>query len=416
MRALLKSKPASAAIPERKRLGLLYDRYRHDYQETLNKLYKQIRKLLVKTDINFNIKYRLKSFDSYFEKLLRLRREGESFTLLNDLLGMRVIVPFLEDVQQIQEIISANFKIVEIEHKGAKNSFREFSYDSIHILVDISEAHSGTTIPYMRKVCEIQIRTILQDAWAEVEHELIYKADIKLPNHSIKRKLASLNASLTLSDIIFQEIRDYEKGLAHWREQRHESFLDKVKEDSPINLIDTLAEPELPAKEKIAMEPLKPKNALEKDIFEALEAHSAHKYSVAIKIYNRILHNRLEPRIRSIIYNHRGMAHFVQSEYQKALKDFTKAIKFDSRNANAYNNRGMTYRVMQNYASALDDFTVSLDINPYQHETYHMRALTFFNINDFSSSLDNCQRCLNIKPDFKPAKHLKKLITAKMGY
>ncbi len=413
---MLQPKSATTSIPERKRLGLLYDRYRHEYQETLNRLYKQIRKLLVKTDINFNIKYRLKTFDSYFEKLLRMRREGESFTLLNDLLGMRVIVPFLEDVQQVQNIISKHFRIVEIEHKGAKNSFREFSYDSIHILVDISEAHTGTTIPYMRKVCEIQIRTILQDAWAEVEHELIYKADLKLPNHSIKRKLASLNASLTLSDIIFQEIRDYEKGLAHWREQRHESFLEKVKEDSPISLMDTLSNPELPAKEKIAMEPLKPKNSLEKDIFEALEAHSSHKYSVAISIYNRILHNRLEPRIRSIIYNHRGMAHFVQSEYQKALKDFSKAIKFDNQNANAHNNRGMTYRILQDFAHALDDFTVSLDLNPYQHETYHMRALTYHDINDFSSALDNCHKSLNLKPDFKPAKYLKKLITSKMGY
>jgi len=413
---MLLTKSAPTVVPERQRLELLYDRYRHEYQETLNKLYKQIRKLLVKTDINFNIKYRLKSFDSYFEKLLRLRRDGENFTLLNDLLGMRVIVPFLEDVQQVQELISERFRIIEIEHKGAKNSFREFSYDSIHILVDISSSQNGNTIPYMRKVCEIQVRTILQDAWAEVEHELIYKADLKLPNNSIKRKLASLNASLTLSDIIFQEIRDYEKGLAHWREQRHESFLDKVQSDSPITLLDALDEPELPAKEKIAMEPLKPKNMLEKDIFEALEAHSEHKYSLAITIYNRILHNKLEPRIRSIIYNHRGMAHFVQSEYQFALKDFSKSIKFDSRNANAQNNRGMTYRVLQDFTHALEDFNYSLDLNPYQHETYHMRALTYYDINDFSSALEDCKKTLDIKPDFKPAKHLKKIITSRMGY
>jgi putative GTP pyrophosphokinase len=38
----------------------------------------------------------------------------------------------------------------------------------------------------------VQLRTILQDAWAEVEHELIYKSDIKLPNASIRRKLAAL--------------------------------------------------------------------------------------------------------------------------------------------------------------------------------------------------------------------------------
>ncbi len=65
----------------------------------------------------------------------------------------------------------------------------------------------------MKRVCEIQLRTILQDAWAEVEHELVYKSDISLPNQSIRRKLASLNATLTLSDLIFQEIRDYQKEI-----------------------------------------------------------------------------------------------------------------------------------------------------------------------------------------------------------
>ena len=53
----------------------------------------------------------------------------------------------------------------------------------------------------------------MQDAWAEVEHELVYKSDITLPNQSIRRKLASLNATLTLSDLIFQEIRDYQKEI-----------------------------------------------------------------------------------------------------------------------------------------------------------------------------------------------------------
>lgn len=408
-----KPKPS---IPERRRLESIYDRYRHSYQETLNKLYRRVRKILTKTDVNFNIKYRVKSFDSYFDKLRRMRQDGEDFALINDVLGMRVVLPFLEDVQLVQKLITEHFDIVEIEYKGAKNSFREFSYDSIHILIDISKNHSENTIPYMRKVCEIQIRSTLQDAWAEVEHELIYKATSILPNDSIKRKLASLNASLTLSDIIFQEIRDYQKGIAQWRERRHESFLEKVQSDSPIILTHSMDTPTLEEKEKIAIEPLKPKSQLEKDIFEALEAHSAQKYKQAISIYSRILRNKMEPRIRTIIYNHRGMAYFVQSKYEKSLKDFDKAIEFDPQNTNGYNHRGMTYRILNEYENALADFEYSLELNPYQHETHHMRALTYHDINDFSNALENCQRTIDLKPDFQPAKHLKKLITSKMGY
>jgi putative GTP pyrophosphokinase len=55
-------------------------------------------------------------------------------------------------------------------------------------------------------VCEVQVRTILQDAWAEVEHELVYKAEFTPFDEPMKRKLAALNANLTLSDMLFQEI------------------------------------------------------------------------------------------------------------------------------------------------------------------------------------------------------------------
>ena len=107
--------------------------------------------------------------------------------------------------------------------------------------------------------------------------------------------------------------------------------------------------------EKISIEPLKPKSPLEKDIFEALEAHSANHYKKAITIYTRILKQKLQPRIRTIIYNHRGMGFFVQSRYDKALKDFSKAIEFDGQNPNGYNHRGMTYRVLHEYDKAIGD-------------------------------------------------------------
>lgn len=403
-------------MPERQRLEMIYDRYRHQYQETLHKLYKRVRKYLIKTDLNFNIKYRLKSFDSYYDKLGRMRSEDNEFTLLNDILGLRIVLPFLEDVQQVQQLMTNNFDIIEIEYKGAKNSYREFSYDSIHILADISGQHTGDTIPYMRKVCEIQIRTILQDAWAEVEHELIYKSDSRLPNDSIKRKMASLNASLTLSDIIFQEIRDYQKEMIQWRDNRHNNFLDQMENKSRITLVPNLKDTKV-AKRKSEHIPLpKPKRPLEKDIFDALEAHNAREYKKSISLYSRILRNKLDPKIRAIIYNHRGMAFFAQSKYEKALKDFDKAVEFDPQNTNGFNNRGMAYRVLHNYAEALRNFSSSLEINSYQHETYHMRALTYFDIDDFTNALENTRMALEIKSDFEQAKHLKELITAKMGF
>ncbi|MFS6554050.1 hypothetical protein VPJ68_00820, partial [Parabacteroides distasonis] len=66
--------------------------------------------------------------------------------------------------------------------------------------------------------------TILQDAWAEVEHELIYKTEFTPFDAPLRRKLASVNASLSLADTIFQEIRDYQKNFQRQVDRRRASF------------------------------------------------------------------------------------------------------------------------------------------------------------------------------------------------
>ena len=77
-------------------------------------------------------------------------------------------------------------------------------------------------------VCEIQLCTILQDAWSEVEHELVYKTNFNPFDEPLKRKLAALNATLNLSDTLFQEIRDYQRLLQSELNKRRESFIEKL--------------------------------------------------------------------------------------------------------------------------------------------------------------------------------------------
>ncbi len=401
------------AISERQRLAILYERYRHDYENNLNRLHRQLRKLLVKTEINFNIKYRLKSFDSYFQKLIRYRQKKINPIVINDLIGLRIICPFLEDIERVEALIRNHFNVIEIEHKRAGKPVNEFSYESIHLTLELPEDQFKGFIPYSGRTCEVQLRTILQDAWAEVEHELIYKANFTMLNEPIKRKLASLNATLTLSDIIFQEIRDYQKAIKTLREKCDLTMTQKILLPNgsiiPGNGHESYQDFELPSA-------IISKSSIEKQLFEALEAHSKQQFGKAIQIYSQILKQKLKPTIRSIVYNHRGMAYFVQGDYDKAIKDFSQAYKFDAQNLRALNNRGLAYRMQKRYDLALQDFTHSLEVDAYQHEGYHMRALTYFDLQDFPKALNDCNRALNLKPDYQPAQALKKLIISKMSF
>ena len=98
---------------------------------------------------------------------------------ITDLFGLRVVCPFLEDIETVAKLVSERFKVVETVRKANQHSFREFGYDSLHLVIRMpGETQLKAPLPGTATTCEIQLRTILQDAWAEVEHELVYKSDI----------------------------------------------------------------------------------------------------------------------------------------------------------------------------------------------------------------------------------------------
>jgi putative GTP pyrophosphokinase len=410
----VKNKRVATKVPERREARSLYVQYRPQYDVVLRRIYRRVRDLLVRNDIEATIKYRIKRFENYYEKLVRMNHSKNAPVLLNDILGIRIVCPFLEDIDNVEKLINENFSVIEVDRKGIKHSSGEFGYDSIHLLVDLPPDSLPVIIPFTRRVCEIQIRTILQDAWAEVEHELIYKADFSPLNEAIKKKLASLNATLTLSDIIFQEIRDYQREIKQLRDKRRESLHEKIQAVDEISLLNNVGHPTTQIGEGSLTIPKNPQNQLDKLIFEALDAHSRLKYDQAIRTYTRILGMKLNKQVRSVIYNHRGMAYFVQSEYKGSIRDFSRAIDYSPDNFRALNNRGLAYRMLHQYENALRDFDRSLEINSFQVEGYYSRALLYYDLSDFSKALEDCTEALNIKPEFVPAQRLKTVIDVKI--
>lgn len=400
---------------ERSDLKNTYDELRPSYEAALQGLHQGLAVVLEKNGCTASIKSRVKRFSAYYEKLHRVDRGigSAADADLTDILGIRVICPFLEDVERIEGIICRSFDVVELEKKGARHSFREFGYDSVHLLVKLGRNLLGGLLPHTRRVCEIQIRTILQDAWAEVEHELIYKSDISLPNDSIKRKLASLNATLTLSDLIFQEIRDYQKEIRQKDRKRREileATLAGVLGDGVLS--SPSAEPFAEAAIASDFESLSGKARLEKAMVKALELHSSGELDKAILLYTQILKLKLSDPLRSLVYNHRGMAWFARAEYPRAIRDFSRAIDFSAgTNIRCYNNRALVYRVLKRYDRSMEDYDLSLAIQPTQFDACWGRAQTCYEMKLFSQSLSDCEKVLGIQPGFQPAQDLLKRIS-----
>ena len=338
-------------------------------------------------------KARIKSFDSYYKKILRLKArspEDGSLICLTDMIGIRIICAFLEDIAVVLDQVQKLFDVREIEQKGPAQNFKAFEYESIHILVKIPDScfppsSDFPSLPRLNDiVCEIQIRTILQDAWAEVEHELIYKSEFSPFDLPLRRKLASINASLTLADTIFQEIRDYQKKLQGEVNERRKLFYEKVDELDAIKreIKQTSREPSSNASPFV-------KGTIDDLLLDAIHAHNTGDLARAIEIYTQIIESSPQPPavVLSVIHKHRGMAYFTESEYQKALEDFQASAAHNPQNFRALYYEGIVYGILGDNAAAIDRFSKSLAINEYQSHAFYHRAEAYYEKGEYENAL-----------------------------
>jgi putative GTP pyrophosphokinase len=412
-------------FPDKQKLYDEYKKYTGVRTGITRELELRIEEILAFLPSHILVKARSKDFDSYYRKYIKLLRQQNSasspdpedpcngsaeaeLVKITDLIGIRVVCPFMEELSLVEDALKETFNVIEVERKGSEHTFREFGYQSIHLLAiipgDIVEKYGDAGCD----VAEIQVRTILQDAWAEVEHEIVYKAEFNPFDEPMKRKLAAVNASLALADTIFQEIRSYQRQLNRELEKRRGSFYKKVEEFTGIRFFpeDAVSTPLLEA--ELASPIDVAGKSIDDLLLMALSAHNSSRFSDAIELYSHILDMDPNPTITALIYKHRGMANFAQSHYQDALGDFTKSLELDSQSHKAAYYRGIVKSVLQQYQAAIEDFTLSLTIHPYQSFCHFRRAQAYYHIEDYTEALADCETALSIWSDSPLASTMKR--------
>lgn len=380
-------------LPVKDQIKKTYDIYLPYLQRVMQNIYNLLQKK-VTLSAQPTYKLRVKHFDSYYKKVLRVHGDivakTNDLVCITDIIGIRIICAFLEDVTDAKAQLLKMFDVKEVEVKGASQSFKEFGYESIHVLINIPKDCIPLDIDLPAPqdlVCEIQIRTILQDAWAEVEHELIYKTEFTPFDMPLRRKLASMNASLSLADIIFQEIRDYQKKLQRELNTRRESFY-KLADDL-TNFDKSEAKLSVPQN----IERVNPfvAGTIDDLILQAIQAHNAGNLDEAVHIYTLIINSKPSPSdiVLSVIYKHRGMAYFTQNNHEKALNDFKESFLLDDKNFRSIYYEGIVYSIQGKYSEAADCFTKSLELNQYQSHAFFRRANAYYALNQYEKAMND---------------------------
>ncbi len=148
-----------------------------------------------------SVSFRVKSRASLAQKLARPDKSYDDLFSITDLVGVRVITYFTDAVDRVGEIIEGHLP-VDFRHSIDKRHrpTTEFGYRSLHYVCRAD----GELPPRAR--FEIQVRTVLEHAWAEIEHDLGYKATEEIPD-GVRRRLNRLAGLLELADQEFGAIR-----------------------------------------------------------------------------------------------------------------------------------------------------------------------------------------------------------------
>ena len=152
---------------------------------------------------------RIKAPESLEKKLARPDRSYQNLTDVTDLIAFRVVT-FSEDViPQVARFVEKAFDVdfANSVNKLHQEDSQKFGYRSLHYVCSLPKPLQKKVPKHVRTIkFEVQIRTILQHAWAEIEHDVGYKVTEQLPRE-FRRRFSQVASLLEVADREFAAIR-----------------------------------------------------------------------------------------------------------------------------------------------------------------------------------------------------------------
>lgn len=156
--------------------------------------------------LDAHVESRIKGLESLADKACRTL--GDDFKYqdpqreITDLVGARVMVPLVTDIEPVRDAVVRRFVLEEESDRGEEEGTVDVpGYRSLHLLVRLSEEDLARPelADFADMIVEIQIRTILQHAWAALQHDMGYKA-ARPPSPAVRRRITALAGLLELAD------------------------------------------------------------------------------------------------------------------------------------------------------------------------------------------------------------------------
>jgi len=203
---------------------------------------KQIHQKIVdelnKVGLLYRIFVRTKNEKSISEKIERKIAEGSPYhergKKIQDVIGVRVVTYFKDDIIVVKEILNATFKFIDEEIDELEltvfkpkrtNIICQFNENQIQILNEVNSVSENSKFNLIDNTFELQLRTMLSEGWYEIDHSLRYKCKNDWAGHKeSERLLNGIYASLETNDIALKNLFN-ELSYQHFKNKNWEALL-----------------------------------------------------------------------------------------------------------------------------------------------------------------------------------------------
>lgn len=190
--------------------------------------------------------FRTKDISSALKKQEK-KQYSDPKTAMTDLVGARFVVLLRTDIAIVEQVITTHWAWTirrdrnPLDERDAAPS--SFDYQSVHYILRNTEDRiiNGVSVP-AETACEVQIRTVLQHAYAELGHDRIYKGETTIPA-SVRRLVARSMALMETTDEMFCAAVD-QLACVNISREAWAKILDDCYRDASISFSPTLQDKE----------------------------------------------------------------------------------------------------------------------------------------------------------------------------
>jgi tetratricopeptide (TPR) repeat protein len=108
---------------------------------------------------------------------------------------------------------------------------------------------------------------------------------------------------------------------------------------------------------------------------------------------------RIDPNL-AIAYCNRGLAYYKKGMYDQAIVDYNQALWLDPNDALAYDNRGAAYHGKGDYDRAIADYNQAIQLDPNLVLAYNNRGFAYYNKGDYDRAIRDYEVALRIDPNY----------------